>query len=107
MNRTLEVTLHWWASLTIVIVGLVAAVAGTSVRFPSGEILFSVIPGVAGCVVAGFYFYMLVECAIGMRIKRRAAWVIFLVVFPVFSAIIYFMISRSTLYSSAEIAPRI
>jgi Phospholipase_D-nuclease N-terminal len=101
MNRTLEVALHWWASLTIVVIGMIAAMVETSVRLP-GSVLLSTAEGLAGCIVAGFYFYMFVECVIGRRISRRAAWIVFFFVLPVFSALTYFMISRSALYSSAR-----
>lgn len=101
MSRTLEIALHWWACLTVVIIGLVAAVAETPLSHLGGGVV-SIVSGLAGCVVAGFYFYMLVECVRGTRIKHRVAWIILFILFPIFSAIIYFIISRSTLYSSPQ-----
>src|SRR5262245_18494878 len=99
MHKRSEKVLHWWASVTVVIMGL-AAVVPSEIMPPTDSLPLAVrfLGGVAGAVAAGFYLRMFFECAFGRNVRHRAAWVMFCLIFPVISTIIYFMTSRSVLY---------
>jgi len=103
MSRGRELFLHWWACVSICLIGILSIFAGVSLRSPvalrsylSGE------TGTAGATVACFWAYMFLECVFGHRVRRKALWILLFVFIPVFSAFAYFMTSRSALYSSGE-----
>jgi hypothetical protein len=41
---------------------------------------------------------MLLECGFSRDVSKRGAWLILLIVVPVFSAFIYYFVTRSTWY---------
>jgi hypothetical protein len=101
VNYRSERILHWWASTTVVILGLIFAIPKEVIPDPGSQpIWIKAIGGVLGATVAAFYFRMLFECAFGRNISRRALWLVFLIVLPGYSAIVYFMTTRSALYQS-------
>jgi hypothetical protein len=99
MNHRSDRILHWWASITVVVLGVVFAIP-REVTPDLGALPFwaRTVGGILGGTVAGFYFRMLFECAFARNVSRRALWLVFLVILPVFSSIVYFMTTRSALY---------
>lgn len=99
METRSEKILQWWASVTIIIMGLVVLVP-KGVMLDTGHVPFGLqlAGGIAGAVAATFYFRMLLECIFARDIRRRPAWIIFMIVIPLSSAVIYYMITRSAQY---------
>ena len=64
-------------------------------------VLEYLIGGVLGTWIVVFYGWMIVECIRGVRTRRRAAWLIFMFVLPISSAVIYFVFTRSQESDSA------
>lgn len=60
--------------------------------------------GILGAITAGFYFRMLFECIVKRGISRRVLWIVFFLVMPVFSAIVYFMTTRSASYQPVALS---
>jgi hypothetical protein len=101
MNVKSERLLRWWNGLALLLVGFLAALPGhllpgTPPRTVGGYI-FS---GVGGVLLAGFWLRILFECMFGRTVRRRTPWLIFLLVFPLFSAFIYFATTRSLQYEA-------
>jgi len=95
-----ERLLHWWASITIVVMGLTVIVPRGLVDTAVVPLWLRVFGGMLGAVVATFYFRMLFECIFRSHVAHRALWIVFFLAMPVFSAIVYFMTTRSITYHS-------
>jgi uncharacterized membrane protein YeaQ/YmgE (transglycosylase-associated protein family) len=106
INFRSEKFLHWWASITVIILGLVVMVP-RGVMPPTSElpIWIQFIGGVVGAIAATFYLRMLHECIFRSSISRRALWVVFFLVMPIFSSIVYFMTTRSVIYQAPSGPP--
>jgi hypothetical protein len=101
-NRT-EIVLHWAAAVNTVVLGLLAFLPQTARQVPAIDPPWSYLFGaVFGVTLAGFHFWMLIECARGGRwTAGRIFWLIFLLLLPIASALVYFMFTRSGRYDAA------
>jgi len=87
--------------MTVVVMGLVVMVPkNLTVATTPLPLWVQALGGILGGIADGFYFRMLLECILKRGISRRVLWIVFFLVMPIFSAIIYFMTTRSTLYQS-------
>lgn len=105
MNKRTETALFWAATIDIVLLGLLAASSNTTRQISEQIPVWGYFVGPpVGAVAAVFQFWMLFECAFGSRpVKQRGFWILFLMLVPMVSAIIYFMFTRSkTLDSEAQ-----
>ena len=100
---TNERYLWWWASLALVLIGTVYVLPRqaleTLIVRPETSIL--VRAGTAGfllIVILGFFLRMFFECAFAPKVYRRGMWLLVMTVIPIFSAFIYFFVTRSQRY---------
>lgn len=99
MSLRSERFLHWWASITVVIMGLVVATPKDLMPATNSlPIWAQALGGILGAIAAGFYFRILFECVFRQSVPRRALWPILLLILPVISSIAYFMTTRSVLF---------
>lgn len=98
-----DVRLRWWAIFALVLIGLVYALPNslleTLVAKPETNIVLRI--AVAGTLLAGvlgFYLRMFVECGFSVDVYRRGGWLLLFVFVPIFSAFIYFFVTRSARY---------
>jgi hypothetical protein len=49
-------------------------------------------------VILGFFLKMFFECASAPSVHRRGGWLLVMIVIPIFSAFIYFFVTRSKRY---------
>lgn len=101
MSERTETVLHWAAAVNILMLGLLAIFpeswhGGHSIGAP-----WSYVFGAAlGVTVAGFHFRMLFECVRGQWTVVRVLWLLFLLLLPIASAVIYFLFTRSRSFHS-------
>ena len=102
MGERTEVVLHWAAAESIVVLGLLAFLPESARRSPMvGEPWTYMLGAVFGVTLAGFHFWMLIECARGGRWTiGRVLWLIFLLLLPIASAVVYFLFTRSRSFKS-------
>src|SRR5579871_362516 len=97
MSNRKEMMLHWAAAVSIVVLGLLALFPEVSRRTPAIGAPWNYLFGaVLGVTLAGFHFWMIVECVrAGRWTAKRVLWLIFLLLLPIASAVIYFLFARS------------
>lgn len=97
MSDRKEVALHWAAAMSILVLGLLALFPEASRRVPTiGPPWNYLFGAVLGLTLAGFHFWMIIECVRGGRwTVRRVLWLFFLLSLPIASAVIYFLFTRS------------
>jgi hypothetical protein len=97
MNRTRELIFRWAAAVNVVVLGLLALFPYASRNVAIiGEPWNYLLGAVLAVVLAGFHFSMMVDCVQRSRgVLRTLLWVIFLIVLPIASAVVYFIFSRS------------
>jgi hypothetical protein len=103
MSKRFEVGLHWGAAVSILILGLLAVFPDSWHRAPIiGPPWSYIVGGLIGATLAGFHFWMLIECAFGGRwTARRVFWLVFLLLLPIAPAVIYFLFTRSQTFHSS------
>lgn len=100
-----ESLLRMWNALALVMIGLVAAIPRQFLpESPPNALGGYVFAGASGLLMAGFYFRMLFECVFAKGLSRRAWWIVFFFLLPVFSAFIYFASTRSLGYEARATA---
>lgn len=102
MSDRKEIMLHWAAAVSVLVLGLLALFPEASRRTPMiGAPWNYVFGAVLGVTLAGFHFWMIIECVRGGRwTLRRVLWLIFLFLLPIASAVIYFLFTRSRSFDS-------
>ena len=97
MSNRKEILLHWAAAVSVLILGLLALFPEASRRTPTIGAPWNYVFGAAlGVTLVGFHFWMIVECVRGGRwTLKRVLWLLFLLVLPIASAVIYFLFTRS------------
>ena len=97
-----EIVLHWAAAINVVVLGLLAFLPESARRTPTIGPPWSYLLGaVLGVTLAGFHFWMFIECARNDRWTfSRVLWLIFLLILPIASAVIYFLFTRSRSFNS-------
>jgi hypothetical protein len=107
MAERTETVLHWAAATSVVVLGLLAFLPETlRARQLVGPPVNYLIGAILGVTLVGFHFRMLFECARGGRwTVGRIGWLIFLLLLPVASAIVYFIFTRSRTFDSGMSAP--
>ena len=95
--------LKWWAiaalALTILMYVLPYSVLEVLVVRPDTPVLIrAAVAGTVLVVVVGFYLRMFFECAFGQGAHRRSWWLLLFIFVPIFSAFIYFFVTRSARY---------
>jgi hypothetical protein len=100
---TNEKLLHWWAILALVLIGTVYVLPRSTLEMlvarPETSIFIRIaVAGVLLVVVLGFFLKMFIECAFSKGVYRRGAWLLLLIFVPIFSAFVYYFVTRSTGY---------
>jgi len=100
---TNEKSLRWWAILALVLIATVYMLPRSTLEVliarPETSILVRV--AVAGLLligILGFFLRMLFECAFSREVYQRGAWLLLLIFVPIFSAFVYFFVTRSAGY---------
>lgn len=103
VNNEQNSNLRRWAIAAATLVGVVFALPTSVLKVlvtdPDTNILIrAVIAGILIVVILGFYLRMFFECAFSTDVRRRGAWLLLFVVIPIFSAFVYFFVTRSKWY---------
>lgn len=102
-NNRQDTRVRWWAGVALMLTVIfyvfrspIAHVLNT----PAGTHLFPkiAINVIMLAVVLGFYLRMLLECGFSRDVSKRGAWLILLIIVPVFSAFICYFVTRSAWY---------
>jgi hypothetical protein len=107
MTDRTETVLHWAAAVSAVVLGLLAFLPeGLRERQLVGPPMNYLIGAILGVTLVGFHFRMLFECVRGGRwTTGRVLWLIFLLLLPVASAIVYFLFTRSRTFDGGLSTP--
>jgi hypothetical protein len=87
----------WWAAGGVLVMGFIASFGSLYRVYPPTTLLGFVLHATTLFIVGGFYLVMFAECVTRPR-RHRAFWIAFLIVLPILSAYIYFMVTRSVYY---------
>ena len=68
------------------------------VRPDTNIILRTAVAAILLVGVLGFYLRMFFECAFSKDVHRRGGWLLLFIFLPIFSAFIYFFVTRSAHY---------
>jgi hypothetical protein len=107
MFETHELRLRWWAISATVVMIVLASLPVELIKHLSGileppsvinYIIKIVFTGTVLFLVLGFYLRMLFECGFGRDIENRGAWLTFLILAPLISALIYYWVTRASSY---------
>jgi hypothetical protein len=103
MAERTELLLRWWAITALVLLaalyGLPPSALGYLTPESGGNLLVKAVVVVALlAVILGFYLRMFYECGFSRTIYAQSAWILFFVFVPIFSAFIYFFVTRSDRY---------
>ena len=95
--------LRWWAILALVLIGAVYTLRRSTLEVlierPETSILIRIaVAGLLLVAILGFFLRMFFECAFSRDVYRRGAWLLLLICVPIFSAFVYFFVTRSTRY---------
>lgn len=107
MSERTETVLHWAAAVNVVVLGLLAIFPeswheGHTIAAPWSYLLGAAF----GVTLAGFHFWMLIECVRGRWTAVRVLWLLFLLLLPIASAVIYFLFTRSCKFHSRIVPAR-
>src|SRR5438105_350777 len=94
----------WCAVASLVSLGVIAAFGSVLVSGQPetiiGIISKTVLAVLMTISVAGFYFYMFADCIRSKIVQRKILWILLFLLLPIFSAHIYFIVTR--IKSSAD-----
>jgi hypothetical protein len=107
MNDRKEILLHWAAAVSVFVLGLLALFPEASRRTPEIGAPWNYLFGaILGATLVGFHLWMIVECVRGGSwTVKRVLWLVFLLLLPIASAVIYFLFTRSKSLNN-EVSPR-
>lgn len=100
---TNEKYLRWWAISALMLICAAFVLPRPMLEFlierPDTSMLIRVaVAGLLLVVILGFFLRMFFECAFSTNVHRRGAWLLLLILVPVFSSFVYFFVTRSKLY---------
>jgi hypothetical protein len=91
VSREADSFLLKWACVSLALLGIIAALPETVLpRSPPQSVLEGIVVGAIAIVIAGFYLRLLFE----VISRRRFRWLVLFFALPIFSAYIYFMVTR-------------
>ena len=95
--------LRWWAIVALVLIGAVYVAPRSTLtmlieRPESNMLIKTAVAGLLLVVILEFFLRMFFECAFSRNVFRRGAWLLVLICVPIFSAFVYFFVTRSTRY---------
>ena len=92
-----------WAIVALILIAIVYLLPDSVLRLLTIEgstniALTITVDIVLFAVILGFYLRMFFECGFAQDVHRRGVWLLLFVLLPIFSAFIYFFVTRSTGY---------
>jgi hypothetical protein len=92
-----------WAIVALILIAIVYLLPESALRLLTIEgstniALTITVDVVLFVIILGFYLRMFLECGFAQDVHRRGVWLLLFVLLPIFSAFIYFFVTRSRSY---------
>jgi hypothetical protein len=97
--------LRTWAIAAIALIAITYAIPTPILALlePNTNLLVRILTAATLFIgVFGFYFRMFFECATSREVHSRGSWMLLFIFLPVFSAFVYFFVTRSKRYKDGK-----